>query len=442
MRIRPASELCLSSAAWLGRVPRTWQQKKLKYAAISCDVRVDGDDAPHPYVGLEHIESWTGRLTVPEDSTSTGIVNAYKTGDVLFGKLRPYLAKVHEAQVDGVCTPEVLVLRSIEQVIPKFLFYFLANPPAIDNINSSTYGAKMPRANWEFIGGQLLLIPPREEQAAIVSFLDRETARVDTLVEKKQRLLALLEEKRLATITNAVTKGLNPAAPMKDSGIEWLGRIPSHWEVMSLRRLLASDTRNGLYKSQDQFSVDGVPFLQMGEAFAEPIFIGPASDRVLASQHELDTWGLAQGDLIFARRSLVFEGSGKCSLVGDIGEPHILESSMIRVRLDSSRILPTLAFQFFKSAFSRATVLAQTKQVTISGIDSQQLKSLPVVVPPPNEQAKIIELISATNLQIDTLRAANFATIDRLLEYRSALITNAVTGKIDVRGCVSKEAAA
>jgi len=271
MRARSDAELMSTNAAWLGRVPKNWRYKRLKYVVVVEDRRIDGAAAEQPYVGLEHIESWSGRLSVPEDSTSAGIVNVYKSGDVLLGKLRPYLAKVHLADRDGVCTTEAIVLSCLPDILSGFLFYSLANAQAIENINSSTYGAKMPRANWEFIGEQIQPIPCHDEQRDIVTFLNRATARIDALVVKNRLLLELLEERRLAVITNAVTKGLDPNVRMKDSNIDWLGQIPRHWQVKSLRRI-AKRIDVGIAEAATHAYADaGVPIIRTTNVRADRI---------------------------------------------------------------------------------------------------------------------------------------------------------------------------
>ena len=198
---------------WLGVAPSHWKKRRLKFAATLINEKIEATDLDVKYIRLEHIESWTGKLNFDDEASSEGTANAFVEGDVLFGKLRPYLAKVHLAEISGICSTEALVLRSQKKLLPRYLKYYLLSESAIENINSSTYGSKMPRANWEFIGGQLQLLPLKEEQKEIANFLDEKTAHIDVLIEKKRKLLKLLAEKRSAIITNAVTKGINPEAP-------------------------------------------------------------------------------------------------------------------------------------------------------------------------------------------------------------------------------------
>lgn len=201
---------------------------------------------PSDYLGLENIQSWTGKL-VPntaaeisegEDSAS-GTANVFYAGDVLFGKLRPYLAKAHHADKGGVCSTELLVLKPKPDIHPRFLLYSMLSPDFIGQVDASTFGAKMPRANWEFIGSMKPPIPPYETQRLIADYLYRETARIDALVAEKEKMLTLLEEKRAVLISRAVTRGLNPDVPIKPSGLDWLGDIPAHWEIERAKNLFA-----------------------------------------------------------------------------------------------------------------------------------------------------------------------------------------------------------
>jgi type I restriction enzyme S subunit len=436
MRVRSETELTTTPAAWLGRVPKTWRHKRLKYAVTLQDRRIDGTDAEQPYVGLEHIESWSGRLSVPPNSSSTGIVNVYKPGDVLVGKLRPYLAKIHLAELEGVCTTEAFVLRCLPDILPGFLFYSLANAPAIENINSSTYGAKMPRANWEFVGEQIQLIPPCDEQSNIIDFLDRATARIDALISKKRRLLELLEEKRLAVITHGVTKGLNPNVPMKNSGIEWFGQIPAHWEILPLTRVVRQfvDYRGSTPTKLE----DGVPLITATQI--KNGRIEHSLDPVFISEEEYEsrmTRGFPEkGDVLVTTEAPL----GETAQIED--ERVAPGQRIILMKPDLRKITKDYLFAHFRSDVGRTELLSRPSGSTASGIRADRLRASKVFVPPLQEQKAITAHIAKATSYLSPVGAVIAMQIARLREYRSALITDAVTGKIDVRGLADKEAAA
>jgi restriction endonuclease S subunit len=216
-----------SGVPWLGEVPEHWEVKPLKYNLRLLTEKTDRRENP---VALENIEGWTGQF-LPTETEFEGEGVAFNKGDILFGKLRPYLAKAYLATSQGEAVGDFHVLRPFESVIGRFAQYQILNREFIAIVDGSTFGSKMPRASWDFVGGMKVTAPPLFEQTRIAAFLDRETTKIDALVAEQQRLIDLLKEKRQAVISHAVTKGLNPTAPMKPSGIEWLGDVPAHWRV-------------------------------------------------------------------------------------------------------------------------------------------------------------------------------------------------------------------
>jgi type I restriction enzyme S subunit len=218
----------------------------------------------------------------------------------------------------------------------------------------------------------------------------------------------------------------------KDSGVEWLGEIPEHWEVKRLRFIICNGTQNGLYKSKDYYDDDGTPIISMSEAFASPVINVLAKDRVQLTQAEYRSYLLEKGDLLFARRSLVLEGSGKCSMVNELPEPHIFESSIIRVRPDRSIIEPFFALLLLNSVAGRFQILRITKQVTISGIDAPNLKDILILLPPQNERFAIASFLDRETAKIDALIAKKERLIELLQEKRTAIISHAVTKGLDL----------
>ena len=202
-----------SDVEWLGDVPEHWQVKRLKMSTQLTDTKVEADEEnPLPYIGLENIEPSTGRLLpIDPDVVPSGTANAFGAGSTLFGKLRPYLAKACNPDFDGLCSTELLVLESVD-LDRRYLLYSLLSDGFIKLVDSSTYGSKMPRANWDYIGNCLLPIAPRPEQQKIADFLDQETRRLDRLLEMKRDLIERLKEKRAALISRTVTRGLSQAA--------------------------------------------------------------------------------------------------------------------------------------------------------------------------------------------------------------------------------------
>lgn len=205
--VNPKVKLVESGINWLGQIPSHWQVRKLKFCVELNSNEVDESEVDEDVfkIALENIDNWTGKLIDTGNPQFEGKGVPFKTNDVLFNKLRPYLAKSYIAKSSGYCVGELLVLSPIENLITsEFLFQRLMTSNFIDIVNSSTYGAKMPRANWGFIGNLKIALPPIDEQLQIIEHIKNETRTVDTTIAKAEREIELMQEYRHAMIAGAV----------------------------------------------------------------------------------------------------------------------------------------------------------------------------------------------------------------------------------------------
>lgn len=207
----PNARLKCSGFKWLDEVPDHWRVQRLKSLMRNIVEQTSEKQGAELYIAMEHVESWTGRLRITgQDVPFDGQVKRFRPGDILFGKLRPYLAKVTRSQTHGVCVGEFLVLRSHSpDTVAQYWEYLLRSKPIIDAINSSTAGAKMPRTDWQSVGGLAIVCPTLAEQAAIASFLDRKTADIEALIRSTQRQISLMQEYRTRLISDVVTGKLD-----------------------------------------------------------------------------------------------------------------------------------------------------------------------------------------------------------------------------------------
>lgn len=204
--------LAPSGIEWLGEVPAHWQMRRLKYLVRNVNDQTEAREPGEIYLALEHIESWTGAISVPDEELEfDSQVRRFQAGDILFGKLRPYLAKVCRPKQPGVCVGELLVLRlDVGGVLPEFLEQKLRSRGIISLVNSSTYGAKMPRTEWAFIGDVVISYPVSDdEQRRILSVLDCETVGINEAITRTQREIALMREYRTRLIADVVTGKLD-----------------------------------------------------------------------------------------------------------------------------------------------------------------------------------------------------------------------------------------
>ena len=335
----------------------------------------------------------------------------------------------------GRCTGEFLVLRPTS-LNRSYLFRYLTTPEFIARVDGSTYGAKMPRADWRFIGHMPVPRPPLPEQRRIADFLDRETDKIDRLIAEKEKLIGLLEEKRKAVTSHAVTKGLNPDVKMRDSRVPWLGRIPEHWKIMRLKSLTRQDGTGiqigpfgGMLKSIVR---EQTPFKLYGQ---ENIIASnfTKGSRWLVSQdyHQLKhNYELLPGDLVVTRKGSL----GAAQIVPTEIQPGIIDSDTIRLRFNVRKMLFSYAAICLREALYVAVQIERMQRGAIlAGLNSTVLGNLIVLTPPTHEQQSICNVIDAFNMQ--TLSLLNEAqTASHLLrERRAALISAAVTGRLDVR---------
>ena len=196
-----------SGEDWIGNIPTKWWIERLKFVSPVRNKKTADASPELQYIALENVESWTGKLVnLNEKAEYESIVNEFCFGDVLFGKLRPYLAKVVLPEFDGVCTGEMLVLRpNKNKILKEFLFYRLISRAFIDVVNYSTYGAKMPRASWGFIGNLPIGFPELEEQKAIVTYLKSEGQKIATAIGKIEQSITLLQEYKTSLVSSVVT---------------------------------------------------------------------------------------------------------------------------------------------------------------------------------------------------------------------------------------------
>ena len=428
-RFQPYPEYKDSAIEWLGRIPAHWNTKRLKHIAPVSTERTFYQNNKGRYVALEHIESETGRLlteNVPEEVESTASI--FKPGDVLFGKLRPYLNKVWLCNSSGACSTEFLVLRSNGEIDPAYLAYQLRSREFIRWIDSMTYGTKMPRANPEEVTSTRVAIGPFDDQIRIAAFLDRETAEIDALIAKKERLIELLQEKRTALITQAVTKGLDPNVPMKDSGVEWLGNIPAHLEAKRLKYLSTINDEALSEKTDPRFEliyidIGGVDQYQ-GIVQREELVFENAPSRARRI--------VKDGDLILSTVRTYLRAIAPIKNP----EPNLICSTGFAVIRPSAGLESEFAAYALRAVYFVDQVVANSVGVSYPAIDASKMSSFPISIPEIEEQRAIAAFLDRETERIDGLIKKIHEAIDRLKEYRATLISAAVTGKIDVHNLI------
>ena len=416
-----------SNVEWIQRIPNKWQIKRLKFSVQLINQKVDAEISDLSYMGLEHIESWTGNRIEDETASSEGIATRFLPGDVLFGKLRPYLAKVHLARHEGLASTEALVLRRSSEIDSNFLRYYLVSKDFINIVDSSTFGSKIPRASWNFIGNLPVLLPDYKEQQTIARFLDYKTAQIDALIAKEELLLKKLAQKRTALISHAVTKGLDPSSPMKDSGVPWLGRIPETWSTKRLKFLLASPLKYGANETAELTDPEFPRYIRITDV-NEDGTLRDETFRSLAPEIAKD-YLLDDGDILLARSGATI---GKSFIYRNTWGNSAYAGYLIRARV-SNKLDPDFAYFFLQSDNYWQWLNSVFIQATIQNVSAEKYANLWISIPDIKEQNAIVCYLNTHTRNIDQQKVKAQQAINKLKEYRTSIITHAVTGKIDVR---------
>ncbi|HEY4301080.1 MAG TPA: hypothetical protein VGM73_09420 [Candidatus Didemnitutus sp.] len=419
-----------SGVEWLGKVPEHWEVKRLKF---NLRLRTGKTDRRENPVALENIEGWTGRF-ISTETQFEGEGVAFDAGDILFGKLRPYLAKAYLAESPGEAVGDFHVMRPAANVDSRFAQYQILNREFIAIVDGSTFGSKMPRASWEFVGGMPVTTPPLPEQTRIAEFLDRETAKIDELVAEQRRLMELLKEKRQAVISHAVTKGLDPKAKLKPSSIEWLGDVPAHWKMERIKHLVClleqgwSPQCEGSPAEEHEWGVLKVGCVNGGT-------FDPAENKLLPAELEPDPrLAVAKDDLLISRantRELV--GS---AAVAERGYPKLMVcDKLYRIRFHGDRCNPRFISNYLGCDAVRGQIELDATGASASMVNIGQsaILELPIATPSFREQTGIVAFLETETAKFDTLTSEAQRAIDLLQERRTALVSAAVTGQIDVR---------
>ena len=447
MRLHRYTNLTPSGVEWLGDMPGTWQAKRLKYSASLNDDTLPETTNPtfeFDYVDIGNVNAVEGIVgterVVFEDAPSRAR-RLVRSGDTIVSTVRTYLravAPIGGAQQDFVVSTGFAVVRP-RHVQGRFLSYALREHGFIEQIVARSVGVSYPAINASEVGTIPIPLPSPDEQRAIADFLDRQTARLDRLVGKKRELIEKLKEKRTALISRTVTRGLppeaagaaglNPHPKLKPSGIEWLGDIPEHWESGNLRRYALMRTGHTPSRNVPEYWQDcTIPWFTLADVWQL------RDDRVRylgETKEQISELGLANSAAeLLPKGTVVFSRTASIGFSGIMPRPTATTQDfwnwICGPKLSPEYLL--LLFRAMKQEFQRLTSGSTHK--TIYQPDAASLR---ICVPPLHEQRAIAEYLDRETAKLDRLMQKVEAAIEKLQEYRTALITAAVTGKIDVR---------
>jgi type I restriction enzyme S subunit len=426
---------------WLAESPRGWPVLRLRYCAAINPSRseVNGlqDDTEVSFVPMEAVSEYGG-LHLDQTRTLGEVATGYtyfREGDVVVAKITPCFENGKGAIAEGLTnglgfgTTELHVLRPLAPLDRKFLFYLTISHTFRSIGSAYMYGAGgQKRVPDDFVRDFRHPIPPVEEQGAIARFLDRETARIDALIEKKRRQIELLQEKRAALISHAVTKGLDPSVKMKDSGIEWLGAVPAQWQHRKLGYLVTVEGGCTPSKANSDYWVGDIPWVSPKDMKTR--IVSDSEDHV--SEEAVRNSSLRLLDppvVLIVVRGMILAHTFPVALTT---VPVTVNQDMKALRPKPGCSAQYLAY-LLEGISSLILSLVEESAHGTKCLRTEIWKGINLFLPSPAEQADICEELERQNRRIDLLVEQIDRSTDRLREYRTALITAAVTGKIDVR---------
>ena len=424
-----------SGVEWLGDVPSDWNTIRFSYVFKENKKKNIGLketnvlSLSYGTIKEKNIEDNKGLL--PESFESYQII---EPNDIIFRftdlqndkrSLRSAISKYH-----GIITSAYIGVKTKEN---SNFFNYLFRAYDLQKVFYSMGEGMRQSLKMDELNRMPIVVPQSNVQQKIVSFLDHETAKIDNLITKQEKLIELLEEQRKSVISHAVTKGLDPTVPMKDSGVKWLGEVPEHWKIIKNRHILKFS--KGLSITKENLTDEGIPCVSYGEIHSKFGFdfnskIDPMKyvsvDYLNTDLNSL----LNYGDFIFADTSEDFEGSGNFSYLNN-DEPVFAGYHTVIARLKLQHQPRFIAYMFDSNAH-RKQIQTAVKGIKVFSITQGILKDIHACIPPISEQIAIVDFLDAEVSRINTLKIQQKDLIEKLKEYRASVISHAVTGKIDV----------
>ncbi|MHB0991702.1 MAG: restriction endonuclease subunit S [Burkholderiales bacterium] len=432
-----------SGVEWIGEVPEHWERRKISHSFFGIGSGTTPPTNEEEWYSDEGIP-WitTGELRESVINTTSKYVTSkaveefaalrvFPAGALAIAMYGATIGRLGILGVPATTNQACCVLYGEKSLNIRFAYYwlFVFKPEIIELF---AVGGGQPNINQEVVASLKIPAPSIDEQSVITAVLNRATTRIDALISKKTRFIELLKEKRSALITHAVTKGLDPNAKMKDSGVEWIGEVPEHWFVGRLRDFCASISTGpfGTALGVSDYIEGGIPVINpshMNDGVCNPDRLVTISEKTAG---RLAYWTLCEGDLVAARRGEL----GRAAIITSKEAGWICGTGSLRLAPITDKALPTYLYSVLQSGYARAWLDRESVGSTMPNLNESLAGRLPVVIPPSiAEQAALLARLDQLEQRVAKLTTKIQRSIDLLKERRSTLITAAVTGKIDVR---------
>ncbi|WP_368169695.1 restriction endonuclease subunit S [Aeromonas sp. R4-3] len=433
-RYRPYPEYKDSGVIWSGFIPSHWEPIRFKHVFVE-KPKTSNIELPAGSISFGQVVFKDEEKLAEETKASYQEV---KVGEFLVNPLNLNFdlksLRTALSEIDVVVSTGYIVLQCYRQLEARYARWLLHE---FDVAHMKSLGAGVRQTiGFNDIGNSYFCMPRLEEQLTIAAFLDHETSRIDRLIAQQQRLIELLKEKRQAVISHAVTKGLNPNAPMKDSGVEWLGQVPEHWVVGPIKYTLQSKKGAckagpfGSHLTNADMTGSDVKVITQRNVIDDDMEVG---DSYISSDKykELRAFTIQKGDILVTTRGTI----GRTALFQQ-EYTAILHPCLIRLQADGAILIPEwLSLLIQESGYVVEQILIKSNATTIEVIYSESLLNVDIAYPPSeSEQIDVLDFINCQKMKFQHLISAAGRAISLMQERRIALISAAVTGKIDLRG--------
>jgi type I restriction enzyme, S subunit len=409
-----------SGVEWIGEIPKHWVTKKMKYLVEICN----GSDFKEHFV-----EEGGFPVFGSGGEFSRSSKYLYDDTSVLLGR-KGSVDKPKIVYEPFWCSDTTYYTKIFHIINPQFFYYLVQ----LIDFDKHTYGSTIPSMTKSVYEEMVFPFVHLSEQLKIVDYLDTKTSIIDSLIEKTQRKIELLKEKRTSLINEVVTKGLNPNVEMKDSGVEWIGEIPKHWKTIRVKFLLKpyEGIKIGPFGSSlklDSLTDSGIKIYGQSNVIKEDFSLG---ERYLTEERfesEFQQYEILDGDVLVTMMGT----TGKCKVFSKDFERGILDSHLLRLRFDEE-IFNSILFSIIleKSHYLKNQIRLMSKGSIMEGLNSSIVKDLIVLSPPIGEQLNIISFLNGQTSIIDKTISIEERRIELLKEYRQSLISEVVTGKVKV----------
>ena len=425
-----------SGIEWIGEIPEHWEVKPFKHLVICNSEALTEKTNPEMeinYIEIGDVNSFDGIKETSKytfEKAPSRARRIVREGDVIISTVRTYLKAITSisSKFDGFIASTGFAVLTPKLIHSGFLGNIALCEGLIGEIISLSKGVSYPSITSQDLTNISIPFPSKNEQNAIANYLDHKTTQIDTLIAKKEQFISLLQEERTAVINQAVTKGLDPNVPMKDSGIEWLGEIPEHWEVKRMKYVIKTPLKYGANESAEDEILEDPRYIRITD-FGNDGKLRKNTFKSL-SLDKAENFLLEEGDILFARSGATV---GKTFFFKDYKGVACFAGYLIKASCDPMIMKSEFLYEFTNSSGYENWKQSIFQQSTIQNIGADKYNQLKIGVPPIAEQQKIIDFITSKINEIDTLISKSQQEIELLKEYKTALISEVVTGKVDVR---------